>query len=92
LFLVLLALNKSYFPTFKWMYPALGQLPHTPHQIAARLHSMFQEPPTQATERLRAVLAETLDMVETQYPQIDTAYARYGLDQELLAYSHARSL
>jgi predicted nucleotidyltransferase len=92
LFLVLLALNKSYFPTFKWMYPALGQLPHTPHQIAARLHSMFQEPPTQAAERLGTVLVETLEMVETRYPQIDTAYPRYGLDQEPLAYSYPRSL
>jgi predicted nucleotidyltransferase len=92
LFLVLLALNRSYFPTFKWIYPALQRMPQTPHKIAARLHSMFHESPIEAAEHLRAVLAETLDMVERAYPQIDTAYARYGLDQEPLAYSHPGSL
>ncbi|HEX6291895.1 MAG TPA: nucleotidyltransferase domain-containing protein [Herpetosiphonaceae bacterium] len=87
LFLVLLALNESYFPTFKWMYPALRRMRHTPHQIAARLHAMFHKPPIHAADHLRVVLAETLDLVERAYPQIDTAYARYGLDQEPLAYS-----
>lgn len=79
LFLVLLALNRSYFPAFKWMYPALRQMARTPRQVAARLHAMFDEPPIHAAH-LRAVLAETLDLVEAAYPQIDTAYARYGLD------------
>jgi hypothetical protein len=88
LFLVLLALNASYFPTFKWMYPALRQMSHTPPQVAARLHAMFHEPPIQAADHLRAILAETLDLVETAYPQIDTTYARYGLDQEPRAYWH----
>jgi hypothetical protein len=67
LFLILLALNQSYFPTFKWMYPALRWMPHTPHQIATRLHSMFHQPPIQAAEQLRAVLAETVEMVEKAY-------------------------
>ena len=70
------------------MYPTLRQLPHTPHQVAARLHALFRDPPEQAAERLRAILAETLDMVETQYPQVDTAYARYGLNQQPHAYGH----
>ncbi len=91
LFLVLLALNEAYFPTFKWIYPALRRMSHTPHEVATRLHAMFQEPPIQAAQHLRAVLAETLDMVETRYPQIDTAYARYGLDQEPLVYSQPRA-
>lgn len=26
-------------------------------------------------------LAETLDIVESRYPQLDTAYPRYGLEQ-----------
>jgi len=82
LFLVLLALNTSYFPTFKWMYPALRRMPSTPLQIAERLQSMFYEPPLQAAAQLRAILSETLDMVERAYPQLDTSYPRYGLDQE----------
>ena len=86
LFLVLLALNKAYFPTFKWIYPALRRMQHTPPEIATRLHAMFHEPPIQAAKHLRTVLAETLDIVEATYPQIYTAYARYGLDQEPLVY------
>lgn len=88
LFLVLLALNAAYFPTFKWMYPALQSMPHAPPQIAAQLHAMFYEPPIQAAKHLRAVLEETLNLVEAAYPHIDTTRARYGLDQEARAYRH----
>lgn len=86
LFLILLALNGSYFPTYKWMYPTLRRMSNTPIQLDARLQSMFHEPPIQAAAQLRAVLSETLDMVERAYPQLDTAYARYGLDQEPQTY------
>jgi hypothetical protein len=82
LFLVLLALNQSYFPTFKWMYPTLRRMQQAPSRIDARLHSMYHETPIQATDHLRAVLSETLDIVERAFPDIDTAYARYGLEQE----------
>jgi predicted nucleotidyltransferase len=82
LFLVLLALNTAYFPTFKWMYPAMQRMPRTPFQITERLRAMFSEPPAQAAAHLRAVLRETLDMIEPAYPDLDTTYARYGLDQE----------
>jgi predicted nucleotidyltransferase len=90
LFLVLLALNSSYFPTFKWMYPRLQRLHHTPPRLVERLQPMFRESPIQAAAQLRAVLSETLAMVEWAYPQLDTAYARYGLDQEPQAYRHPR--
>ena len=81
LFLVLLALNKAYFPTFKWMYPTLADFSVAPTQIGQRLQQMFREPPLEATTHLRDVLTETLALVEAAYPQLDTAYARYGLDQ-----------
>jgi predicted nucleotidyltransferase len=87
LFVVLLALNRSYFPTFKWMYPRLGQLARKPPQLVARLQSMFEEPASDAAGSLRAVLSETLGMVESAYPQVDTAYARYGLEQQPQCYS-----
>jgi hypothetical protein len=88
LFLILLALNQSYFPTFKWMYPALQRMSRTPLQLTERLRSMFAEPPIQAAAQLRAVLTETLDMVEAAYPDLDTSYACYGLEQEPQVYSH----
>lgn len=88
LFLVLLALNAAYFPTFKWMYPAMRHMVYIPPQVGARLHAMFGEPPIQTVDHLRTVLAETLDLVEAVYPHIDTVQARYGLDQEACAYRH----
>jgi hypothetical protein len=91
LFLVLLALNEFYFPTFKWMYPALQRMPRTPLQLAQRLRFMFDEPPIQAAAQLRAVLTETVDMVEAAYPDLDTSYTRYGLDQEPQAFTRPRS-
>lgn len=86
LFLVLLALNKAYFPTFKWIYPTLARLPIGPVHIAQRLRQMFDEPPIGGAARLRQVLTETLEIAEAQYPQLDTAYPRYGLDQSPQSY------
>lgn len=86
LFLILLALNRSYFPTYKWMYHSLVGMPTGPRQIAARLRQMFHEPPLRAATQLHAVLAETLAIVEAHYPQVDTAFAHYGLDQTPRAY------
>lgn len=91
LFLVLLALNRSYFPTFKWIYPTLEQLPIGPPHVAARLQQMFHEPPLRAAAQLREVLAETITIAETAYPQLDTAYPRFGLDQEPREYTEPRT-
>ena len=81
LFVGLLALNNVYFPTYKWIYPILDELALTPPTIGDRLRGMFVVPPPQAAAELRAVLSETLDLVEAQYPQFNTATIRYGLEQ-----------
>jgi hypothetical protein len=86
LFLILLALNYTYFPTYKWMYPTLAGLSVGPAQIGPRLRKMFYAPPLEAATQLRRVLAETLTFIEARYPQVDTTFARYGLDQEPRAY------
>ena len=84
LFLVLLALNSSYFPTFKWLYRRLDDLAIAPPAAAARLRQMFREPPLVAAEQLQAMLRETLALVEEHYPQLDAdvlAWARHGVAQ-----------
>ena len=83
LFLVLLALNGSYFPTFKWLYRRLDELPIAPPVIGPRLRRMFRAPP-EAAAQLRAVLLETLALVEGHCPQLDAdvlAWARHGVAQ-----------
>lgn len=84
LFLILLAVNRSHFPTYKWLYQRLAELPIGPPQLAPRLRQMFREPPLRAAAQLHDVLLETLAIVEARYPQLDpahTARARYGLAQ-----------
>lgn len=84
LFLVLLALNGAYFPTFKWLYRRLDELSVAPPAVAARLRRMFRESPPVAAAQLRTVLLETLALVEERYPQLDTdvlAWARHGVAQ-----------
>ncbi|GGH87929.1 putative nucleotidyltransferase [Pullulanibacillus pueri] len=82
LFLILLALNRSYFPTYKWLYKRLADLPLVPEQLEARLKQMFREPPIDAAVHLHSVLTETLALVEERFPKLDTTFAHYGLDQK----------
>lgn len=83
LFIVLLALNGSYFPTYKWMFKRLHELPAKPENLEWRLREMYREPPAKAAGRMQEVLEETLELVEAQYPDLDTESARCGVDQPL---------
>jgi hypothetical protein len=83
LFLVLLALNGHWFPTYRWMYRALDAMPIVPAAIGLRLRQMYREPPLMATDQLREVLVETLDLVKTRFPRLDPLLLepdRYELD------------
>ena len=89
LFLVLLALNGQWFPTYKWMYQSLETLPVVPEDIGPRLRRMYREPPLAATDHLRDVLAETLTLVRTTVPCLEprlTAEDRYELNLTPTAY------
>ena len=84
LFLVLLALNGSYFPTFKWLYRRLDELPIAPTASGERLRQMFHTSPPVALTQLRAVLLETLALVEQRFPQLDPdvlVWTRQGMAQ-----------
>jgi len=76
LFMVLLALNRAYYPTLKWIYPTLQSFAIVPTGIVTRLQQMFQVPPGRALDEMRGLLLETLDLIEKHEPQIDTATAR----------------
>jgi predicted nucleotidyltransferase len=90
LFLCLLALNRFYFPTFKWMYTVLDSMPLAPAQVGPRLRQMFGEPPLRAVASLHDVLAQTLALAERHYPELDTAYARYRLNYLTRSYALPR--
>lgn len=89
LFLVLLALNGRWFPTYRWMYPTLDAMPIVPVDIGPRLRQMYREPPRIAAAQLRDVLTETLELVREHVPQFDPLLlepGRYELDLNLVAY------
>lgn len=81
LFLVLLAQNKFYFPTFKWMFQSMAEMTVKPERLEQRLRQMLTEPPREAAAHLKEVLAETVALVEKMYPQLDTSFVHYALDQ-----------
>jgi predicted nucleotidyltransferase len=72
-FLVLLALNRRYFPTFKWLYHTLESMQVKPEAIDRRFRKAYEAPFTEAIEDTKSILEETVRLVERQFPQIDTA-------------------
>ena len=72
-FLILLALNRSYFPTFKWIYRALESMQIKPEAIDHRFRKAFETPYMEAIKDTKSILEETVHLVEKQFPQVDTA-------------------
>jgi len=73
IFLVLLALNRSYFPTFKWLYQVLDSMPIQPVATGQRFRQAFEGTCQDALIDTKQVLQETLQLVEKQFPLIDLA-------------------
>ena len=89
IFLVLLALNRSYFPTFKWLYRALESMQIKPEAIGTRFRQAFEVSYADAITDIKALLEETLHLVEGKFPQIDAkpiyhhlSYMRTAHDDE----------
>jgi len=76
-FLVLLALNRQYFPTFKWLYQSLESMQVKPEEIDRRFRNAYEAPLTEAVQNTKLILEEIVHLVEMQFPQIDTALV-YG--------------
>ena len=72
MFLVLLALNRLYFPTFKWLYRVLATMPVKPVAIEQRFRQAFQAPYDDAVQDTARLLHETLDLVQRHFPHLDT--------------------
>jgi predicted nucleotidyltransferase len=80
IFLVLLALNRRYFPTFKWMFRALETMQIKPQNIDPRLRQAFKLPYAEAITDTSQMLEETLELVELQFPHLDTIQVRRQLE------------
>ncbi|MBN1218957.1 MAG: nucleotidyltransferase domain-containing protein [Anaerolineae bacterium] len=78
-FLVLLALNRQYFPSFKWMYKSLETMQIRPTNIAQRFRNTFNHHPDEAIKHTLKVISETLALVHQHYPQIDLTVVEQNL-------------
>ena len=91
-FLVLLAVNRRYFPTFKWMYPTLVALEMKPEAISDRFRHALAAPYEEALGDTRLLLAETLRLVEGRFPELDTTSTRRRLEYSRPAMRQAPDL
>jgi predicted nucleotidyltransferase len=71
IFLVLLALNRKYFPTFKWLYHVLESMQVKPESIDRRFRQVYETSYTEAIAEIRSLLEETVSLVEMQFPHRD---------------------
>ena len=78
-FLILLALNQTYFPTFKWLYESLDRMQRKPENAGARFRGVYDVPYEAAITDTRNILVEILELVEDRLPTLDTAPARRRL-------------
>ena len=78
---VLAGLNKLYFTTFQFkrMNRFLNQMTIAPVDLAPRLERLFLADRTVAVAELEALVAETITLVETYMPAIDTTKAKRRL-------------
>lgn len=86
IFLVLLALNRLYFPTFKWMYQVLTTIPIKPVEVERRFRQAFRVPYDDAVQDTTRLLHETLTLVNHHFPHLDTTVVARRLAYTRAAY------
>ncbi|PSN13281.1 hypothetical protein C7293_16595 [filamentous cyanobacterium CCT1] len=78
---VLSGLNRLYFSTFQFkrMGTFIDQMDIAPPNLAARLEDLFHQELPIAALQLESLVRETIALVETHRPQIDTSVAKRQL-------------
>lgn len=92
MFLVLLALNRRYFPTFKWMYQVLATMAIKPVDVERRFRQAFTVPYAEAIADTARLLAETAALVEQRFPQLDTTAVHRRLAYARMAYTEPATI
>ena len=88
---ILLGLNRIYLPHpgFKSMDELIAEMPLAPTDLSPRLKRAFRLPPAEGVRELRALIEETLSLVETHLPSIDTTPHRATLSRPRGAWDRA---
>ena len=91
-FLVLLALNRRYFPTFKWIYPVLVSMPVKPKAIDRRFRQAYESPYRESIADTKSILEEVVELVEGQFPHMDMSSIHRRLSYTWAAHSAEQRL
>ncbi len=79
LLLVLMGLNRIYYPGFRWVDRLIEQMPITPLNLAPRFKQAFgivSIDPLAGVYQLHELIEETFSLVETHLSEFDTAQPR----------------
>lgn len=78
---LLLGLNRMYLPDprIKWTEHIAAEMTIAPRDLAKRLRAVFDDEPQAGIETLQTLWEESMMLVDEQFPDLDTAYARRRL-------------
>ncbi len=82
LLLVLLGLNRLYYPGWRWLDRLIDEMPVTPGNLSSRLKQLFaivSIDPLAAVYQLHDLIEETFGLVETHLGEVDTHAAHERL-------------
>lgn len=71
---VLAALNRTYYPSpeHKWTDQLIAGMKLSPPDLASRLKQVFRVEPLEGWHLLKALIYETLDLIELHLPEVNT--------------------
>ncbi|MEM7032885.1 MAG: hypothetical protein AAF629_25270 [Chloroflexota bacterium] len=78
---VLAGINRLYFTTFQFkrMHKFIDEMKIKPDNLAGRIEALFQSDMSQVLPDLEQLVSETVELVETHMPQVDTSAAKARL-------------
>lgn len=90
--LVLMGLNRLYYPGFRWIDRLMGQMHITPPDLSTRFKQVFgitSIDPLAGVYQLNELIEETFRLVETYMSVLDTAPAQQRFRERRRAWEHA---
>ncbi len=92
LLLVLLGLNRLYYPGWRWLDRLMDEMQVTPPNLSQRLKQLFaivSIDPLASVYQLHELIEETFRLVETHLGEVDTHAARERFRGQRRAWEHA---
>ena len=92
LLLILLGLNRLYYPGWRWMDRLIDQMQVTPPHLSPRFKQLFaivSIDPLASVYQLHELIEETFVLVETHLPAVDTRQVRARFREQRANWEHA---